>query len=129
MFIEYGADVDEIKFLIWDFAATDNRAYVADSVTLSLLERIIREEGLQSAGVYARQHRDLFLVRPPMERRNNALKIVYEKLFAAAIEASSAVGQEGARHFVDSLIELGYLERDNSFFLFWLNEKLERSVC
>lgn len=122
-FIELAADVKEVKQLIWDFAATDNRAYIADSVTLLFLERIVRESGIQSAEAYARHHRDLFLVRPPMERSKRELNSIYYQLFATALETADV---NEAQNFVDLLIELGYLE-DNSIFLeLCLNKQLNR---
>lgn len=126
VFIDQASDVDEIKFLMWDFAATDNRAFVADSVTLLLLERIVREEGLQSATTYAKQHRDLFLVRPPMERNKPPLQQLYSQLFTTVINVSAS-SLANARAFVDLLIDLGYLENDHAFFLFSLTEELRRS--
>ncbi|VDK18046.1 unnamed protein product [Anisakis simplex] len=63
VFIVKGVNCDEVKRLMWDFAATNNRAYVRDVVVVSLLERIVREEGIEAAISYARLNRDMFLVK------------------------------------------------------------------
>lgn len=123
LFVDSASDVDEVKQLMWDFAATDNRAYIADSVTLLLLERIIREQDLQSASTYAKHHRDLFLVRPPVERKKKDLIPIYSKLFITSIKYSDP---KSTLRFIDLLVELGYLERNDEVFSLCLEEELKR---
>uniref|UniRef100_A0A915BNS4 Uncharacterized protein n=1 Tax=Parascaris univalens TaxID=6257 RepID=A0A915BNS4_PARUN len=119
VFIERGLNVDEVKRLMWDFAATNNRAYVRDSVTISLLERIVREEGIEAATNYARLNRDLFLVKSPMERRNSRRVLqLAERLFDTVFECSAdSTKFECARRLLDVLVDLGYLSNINAFLL------------
>ncbi|KHN73882.1 hypothetical protein Tcan_16777 [Toxocara canis] len=119
VFIEKGLNVDEVKRLMWDFAATNNRAYVRDSVTLSLLERIVREEGVEAATNYARLNRDLFLVKAPMERRSSKfVSQLSKRLFATVFQSNTDDNQfECARKLLDTLMDLGYINNSSAFLL------------
>ncbi|KAK0410400.1 hypothetical protein QR680_005110 [Steinernema hermaphroditum] len=123
LFIKNG-EISEIKALFKDLSSLNANLYVRDDVVLEFLERVVREEGASHASQFAVECRQMFIAKPPVERRGFQQTAAAERLFQAAFSVNK-VKYIDVFGLFDTVYELGYIQDAKPYLVEALKFKIK----